>query len=354
MVPSKQFYIPDLLAVCPLVGSTNPHYDKAGAESSNWVSKYKVFTNRKRLFFVLGSNELLVSHTYPYAGYDEFRTVCDFVNLLFVVDEISDEQSGHDALQTGLSVLSVFKDPKWDNGSVLAQMAREFRERLTRRAGPNSLRRFIKIFGDYIHAVAYEAELRSRNEVLGLEAYIPLRRENSAVRTCFGLIEYAMGVDLPDEVFEDPVFKEMYLAAVDTVCWSNDLYSYNMEQAKGLTGNNVMTVLMNEKKCTLQEASDYTGVHFKNLVDTFMANKRRLRSWGPAVDRDVALYMVGMENWIIGNVEWSLVTQRYFGAEVEEVKRTRLVKLRPREEEDEGPKISDSVVCILSSQYLFD
>ncbi|KZT29709.1 terpenoid synthase [Neolentinus lepideus HHB14362 ss-1] len=341
MASPTQFYIPDLPAVCPLVegSSTNPHYEKAGVESSRWVSNYKIFTNRKRLFFVLGSNELLVSHTYPYAGYEEFRTVCDLVNLLFVIDEISDEQAGDEALKTGLSVVNVFKDPKWTDGSVLAQMAREFRERLNQRAGPDCLRRWIKTFDNYIQAVAHEAELRARNEVLGLEAYIPLRRENSAIRVCFGVIEYVLGIDLPDEVFDDPVFMEMYLAAVDTVFWSNDLYSYNMEQSKGLTGNNVMTVLMNEKNMTLQEASDYIGVHFKTLVDTFMGNKQKLRSWGAAVDRDVAEYIKGMEKWIVGNVEWSLVTQRYFGAEVAEVKRTRLVKLRPREEEDDGPKI---------------
>jgi hypothetical protein len=76
------FYLPDLLAMCPLEGSTNPHYKQAGAESSAWVNSYNVFTDRKRAFFVQGCNELLVSHTYPYAGYDGFRTACDFVNLL--------------------------------------------------------------------------------------------------------------------------------------------------------------------------------------------------------------------------------------------------------------------------------
>lgn len=335
MASPKQFYIPDLLAISPFEGSTNPHYEKAAAESSLWVGSYKLFTNRKRLFFVLGSNELLVSHAYPYAGYEQFRTCCDLVNLLFVIDEVSDEQSGDEALQTGLSVLRVFKDPKWDDGSTLAKMAREFRGRLGNGAGPGCLRRFIKRFEEYVYAVAQEAELRAQKEVLTLATYIPLRRENSAVRVCFALLEYVFGVDLPDEVFEDPIFMDMYFAAVDSVCWSNDLYSYNMEQAKGHTGNNVMTVLMKEKNCSLQEAADYIGLHFQQLVDTFVTNKRKLRSRGPSDDADIAKHIMGMENWMIGNLEWSLETQRYFGAEVSKVKRTRLVVLRPREEEDD-------------------
>jgi hypothetical protein len=76
-----QILLPDLLAICQLEGATNPHYEKGAAESRAWINSYNVFTDRKRAFFVLGSNELLVSHAYPYAAYDAFRTCCDFVSL---------------------------------------------------------------------------------------------------------------------------------------------------------------------------------------------------------------------------------------------------------------------------------
>jgi len=84
-----------------------------------------MFHGEKLAFFLTGSNELLVSHTYPYAEYEQFRTACDFVNLLFVVDEVSDDQNGKDARQTGMVYLNVMRDPAWDDGSKLAQMTRE-------------------------------------------------------------------------------------------------------------------------------------------------------------------------------------------------------------------------------------
>lgn len=74
---------------------------------------------------------------------------------------------------------------------------------------------------DYINAVAVEAELRERGEVLGLDEFQTLRRENSAVRFCFGLFEYVLGIDLPDVVFDDQVFMRLHYAATDMVCWSN-------------------------------------------------------------------------------------------------------------------------------------
>jgi hypothetical protein len=150
------FFLPDLLSLSkPFQGSTNPHYRKAAAESRAWVNSYNIFTDKMRAFFIQGCNELLVSHTYPHAGYEEFRTICDFVNLLFVVDEVSDDQNGADACQTGQVYLNAMKYPGWTDGSPLARMTGEyvltfisivrysltpprFRERLTRTTGPRS------------------------------------------------------------------------------------------------------------------------------------------------------------------------------------------------------------------------
>lgn len=72
-----------------------------------------------------------------------------------------------------------------------------------------------------MNALAVEAQLRERGEVLDLDSYTVLRRENSAVRFCFGLFGFVLGHDLPDDIFEHPVFMRMHLAAVDMVCWSN-------------------------------------------------------------------------------------------------------------------------------------
>lgn len=122
----RTFLLPDLLPLSRVFkGSTNPHWEKAAPESSAWVTSYGLFTDRKRTDFILGSNELLVSHTYPHADYDAFRTCCDFVNLLFVIDEISDEQTGEGARATGEIYLKAMQDPQWTDGSDLAKMTHE-------------------------------------------------------------------------------------------------------------------------------------------------------------------------------------------------------------------------------------
>ncbi|KAJ3756329.1 isoprenoid synthase domain-containing protein [Lentinula raphanica] len=334
MYRTEHFTLPDLFAVCPLVGDVNPHYKEAGAESADWINSYNVFTDRKKAFFMQGCNELLVAHTYPYAGYEQFRTCCDFVNLLFVVDEVSDEQNGKDARATGQIYLNTMRDPDFDDGSTLCKITKDFRKRFMSSAGPNAARRFLIHCTDYIECVSKEAELREQDEVLDLASFIDLRRENSAIRLCFGLFEYALGLDLPQEVFDDPTFMDAYWAAADMVCWANDVYSYDMEQSKGLEGNNIVTVLMKEKNLDLQGASDYVGSYFKILMDRYLDARKCLPTWGPEVDAGVALYLDATAHWVRGNLDWSFETQRYFGARYLEVKETGIVHLTPRFPDD--------------------
>lgn len=96
-----------------------------------------------------------------------------------------------------------------------------FRARLLTSMGPQSFCRFLKVNENYIDCVAREAEYRERGELLDMESFKPLRRENSAVRCTFGLIEFTLGIDLPDVVFEDATFMKTYWAALDMVWLAN-------------------------------------------------------------------------------------------------------------------------------------
>ncbi|EEB98168.1 hypothetical protein MPER_02372, partial [Moniliophthora perniciosa FA553] len=175
--------------------------------------------------------------------------------------------------------------------------------RYLKRAGPIACERFFRHCEEYINAVSTEAELRERGEVLDVDAFIDLRRDNSAVRLCFDLFEYALGIELPGDVVEEPTFQQMYWAAADMVCWANDVYSYNMEQAKGIGGNNIVTVLMKNKGMSLQAASDYVGNYCQALVDRYLSAVESLPSYGSAdLDEAVARICRGLGvPWMSGN-----------------------------------------------------
>jgi hypothetical protein len=120
-------------------------------------------------------------------------------------------------------------------GASCLIVASSFRGRLITTIQPKTFERFLEHCDAYIDCVVQEARLRDRGEVLELEDYVQLRRENSAVRVCFGVISYILGIDLPDEVFADPIFQKIYFSAVDMVCWANVRICCALTDRKKLT-----------------------------------------------------------------------------------------------------------------------
>ncbi|KZV94482.1 terpenoid synthase [Exidia glandulosa HHB12029] len=329
---SEYFYVPDLLPVSSgFTLGLNPHYAQASAESRAWLTSHNALSSRTLAIFTKANMEQLVARCYPSAPYYEFRTVCDFVCLLVVIDEMSDEQNGADAHKTGESFLGVLRDPKWDNGTPLAALTREFRARLGDWVDTDAGKRFVRHCENYMNGTIREAGLRERGEILPTAEYQDLRRENSAVRPCVALMEYSLGLNLPDAVHDNEHFGILYWNVIDMVCWANDVYSFAIEHENGLAGNNVVTVLMHDEGINLQTASNRVGEHYKYLVDTYWTAREALskHTFGDQkLDDQVQSYVREMANWPIGNIVWSFETRRYFGDQKEQVKATRRVNLK--------------------------
>lgn len=87
---------------------------------------------------------------------------------------------------------------------------------------------------------------------------------------------------------------------------------------------------MSELGLDLQAAVDYIGARTHAVLEDYLALKHTIPSWGPEIDAQVQRYVQGLEYTLAGNVHWSFGCRRYFGAEVEEVKRTLWVTLLPQ------------------------
>lgn len=110
---------------------------------------------------------------------------------------------------------------------------------------------------------------------------------------------------------------------------SQDIFSYNVEQSKGDT-HNMIPVVMHEEGLDLQSAVDFVGALCKQSIDRFVDCRANLPSWGPEIDRQVAVYVEGLADWIVGSLHWSFESERYFGKSGLEVKRNRVINLLPR------------------------
>lgn len=91
----------------------------------------------------------------------------------------------------------------------------------------------------------------------------------------------------------------------------------------------MIVVVMHEQGLELQEAVDFVGDMCKQSIDRFIENTALLPSWGERIDKDVAVYVRGLQDWIVGSLHWSFDTERYFGKAGREVKKNRKVTLLP-------------------------
>ena len=73
----------------------------------------------------------------------------------------------------------------------------------------------------FFEAVHQQAVHRATGVVPDLGTYTELRRETSACRPLFDLIEYSLDLELPDVVVQDPVIVTLNDAVNDLISWSN-------------------------------------------------------------------------------------------------------------------------------------
>jgi len=320
---------PDMLSSMPFELRCNPHTDKAGKESEEWLDSLANFTPKQRARFFQLNAGMLSGACYVDCGFDELRCCADFLNYLFNLDDWSDEFDVTGTAGLAECVMNTLYEPEmYKSNAVASVITRDFWVRMLKTIGPNAKTRFIETMDGYFQSIMQQASHRASGSIPGLESYIHLRRDTSGCKSGFALSEYALHIDLPNEVVEHPVMAEIMNAANDNISWYNDILSYNREQSRG-DSHNLVAVIMSSLGLDLQSAIYYAGDLFSKTVQRFIAGKAELPSWSPEVDADVELYVQSMMDWMMGNAEWSFQTKRYFGDGAAEVRKTLQVELLP-------------------------
>ncbi|KAF5358214.1 hypothetical protein D9756_001275 [Leucocoprinus leucothites] len=330
------FVLPDLVSHCKYKLSYNVHGDEVAKQHVKWLDSGCPELNSKsrRAMYGLQAGEL-TGYTYTTANEERLRVVADFLGYLFHLDNISDGMMTRETDTLASVVMNALWFPEeyrpteeFPEEPTPGKLARDFWGRCIKDCGPGAQARFKETMGLFFEAVNIQAKARDSAEIPDLESYIDVRRDTSGCKPCWALIEYAVGVDLPDYVAEHPVIEALGQFSNDLVTWSNDIFSYNVEQSRGDT-HNMIVILMKYHNYTLQGAIDYVGDRCAETIDNFERHKSLLPSWGPEIDSMVASYVQGLQDWIVGSLHWSFQTHRYFGTRGMIVKKNRHVRLLP-------------------------
>jgi hypothetical protein len=177
-------------------------------------------------------------------------------------------------------------------------------------------RRFMQNIRNYLSSLRWEVEFRAGHIVPSLLTFVNLRRDTGAVRLAFDLIEFGLHGEMPEIVRAGMEMGMLKSCAIDVICMSNDVFSFEKEQARGDV-NNILVAWQENTKSSIQAAADAICALITERQNQFIASRRKLDVLLdslslPQADRDrVQRYVLGMERWMKANLEYSLTTPRY-------------------------------------------
>ncbi|KAF8175504.1 isoprenoid synthase domain-containing protein [Mycena galopus ATCC 62051] len=260
-------------------------------------------------FLNAGNFELCAALLYPECDVKHLETGLGFLLWLFAADDVFDDASAsteEDCNQHERHMeasLAVLRDPEAATTDPYSMMFQDVVKRLKSTATKGNFERFFQ--GYLIHQKATIEQSRFRSLVLlpSIEEFVHMRRGTISGNMCLSTVEYALDIDLPDHVFDDPVLKGMSFALHDIMAWPNDLYSFNKEQAQG-DFENLVCVVMAEKNLGVQDSVDFVGNMLGRSIAEYAELKQKLPSFGPQVDAELTRYLTGCEFFTQGALRW--------------------------------------------------
>ncbi|KAJ7116265.1 terpenoid synthase [Mycena crocata] len=328
---SATFCLPNTLVEWPYPRRINPHYDGVKLESNTWLEGFNAFTPKAQKAFNRCDFNLLASLAYPKAHRHHLRSGCDLMQLFFVFDEYTDVATADEVRKLAEIVMDALYNPTMPRPhgeNLVGQIARQFWERASRTATRCSQSRFVESFKTYTMSVVEQARDRENHIVRTVDAYLSVRRDNIGAKPSFAVLEFDL--DLPADIFDHPTMVSLTNITIDLLILGNDLCSYNVEQARGDDGHNIVTVVMVQFNLNLNAALKWISDFHDRLVDEFFLFVKNLPSWGDILDPQVAVYVEGLGNWVRANDCWSFESERYFGKGGLEIQVHRRVTLLPR------------------------
>ncbi|KAG2151606.1 terpenoid synthase [Suillus bovinus] len=314
--PQKKIFIPDILARWPFPRQLNQHYFKVRVESSAWLAGFKAFSPKAQQAFDRGNFCLAACLCFPNTCEEHARSACDFMNLVFVIDEYTDVLEEDEVRQRKDVIMDALRHPHKPRPKGECVVGEVTRHTIRNASGQAQ-----KL------GVVQQAIDRKGHHIRDIQSYIDVRCRTIGARPSFALLE--LGLDIPDEVISHPTIKDMMAASTEMIALANDIISYNVEQVRG--DDSHMTI----KDTDIGESDHFSGCRH-HILDCWGERRKffeaaaAIPKWGEPIDSQVREYCDGLGNWVRANHDWSFETERYLGTNGLEIQRERWILLMPK------------------------
>lgn len=308
---------------CPFPSTLNPHVEKADRHTTLWVKKHQLVTNEETWsYYHRQKFTWMVARMFPTADLHALSIAADLNTLLFVLDDQFDEHGeGSDGIKQRdqferlvnalIGIMKHNRQVPLEKGGPVLSAVSDFWKRIRKLGNLGWQVRFIESLQQAFAANLWRIEQVNRAQLPTLEEYMKWRPIFSGASFFAYLLEAIEGFSLPDYVFLDGTVQQLIQLCSNTICWANDLFSFNKELEQGDEMNIVM-LIRNTKDCTIEEAIAAAVQIHDEQVKAFERLSRRLPSFSAITDAQLSRYIDALAIMMKGNIDWSVKdTARY-------------------------------------------
>lgn len=264
-----------------------------------------------------------VAWTYPEASFRDLCLCAEWLFFTFILDDLhtlkvyDSPEAWAPVHRRLMDIINTGKDPappreRTPFTKALTSLSVRTGERLS----PALHRRLNRHLDLFFQGFTEESENRFRGTPPGIDSFTHTRRLSVGMEFGFDLVELSQGVEVPEDIYETSLFRELIEAASDVVAWQNDLHSVHLDNKRG-DFHNVVIVMQHAEGISLQEAIESSVAKVQGRVADFLVAEEQLgpflasRGVQPGTREEILKVTAGMRQWTNGCLHWYGNTTRY-------------------------------------------
>ncbi|WP_212005122.1 hypothetical protein [Chitinophaga sp. HK235] len=260
----------------------------------------------------------MIAISYPNREVEDLKIWCDFNTLLFIVDDILDEEKNTlDKRQQVINFITDFIAVLENNSSSSVEDSAIFRalidvwRRMRKRTTYAFQQKFIQSIRDMFAGGIWAYDHIANGRKPQLADYLENRQFLGAANFATDSLPFSAGVYIPANIYKYPPIHQLTLHCRNAICLSNDLFSLGKEKEFNADFN-IVSILENTRGLTVNEAIKEAAVIHNAIVRDFVRIAKSVLIFDTDTNKMIRKYIHALCCLMAGNIVWSTEnTTRY-------------------------------------------
>lgn len=296
----------------PFISKVSPYEDLIEQHVQLCIESYSCLPHPVKNAYKKAGFGTLAPNVFPNAECQALFSIGRWILLGFAFDDYYDPCSKDEFSIVCKKAIDILNGSSPDAED--ADFFKEFailRDKFQSVSTPYWMERFIADQVSWLEGMKEEAAYSYKGilKYPGFDEYVSIREKISGGLILCDFLEIASGFIMPEEVFRSPFIQKLRQKITHIIAWCNDIHGVEREIQRNEVMN-IVLVIKNEKKCSLEAAYDHAiRIHNDNMEE-FIKLSQNIPDFGP--------YQPGVEDYIQngklllqGQKEWHERSERY-------------------------------------------